>query len=82
LPHYSFPMEYSIKLYSISLFQKLLYYILKQDRNSAVDDAMEVIKVFDNVNEEMVYMFRIRFLVKNDRVSTVILNTVSKPFYW
>ncbi|XP_064624498.1 kinetochore-associated protein 1-like [Lineus longissimus] len=49
--------------------EKLLYYILKQDRTTAVEDAMEVVKVFDNVTEEMVYMFRIRFLVKNNRLT-------------
>ena len=51
------------------LLQTLLYYILKQDRPSALQDAARVVDTFSNLTMTQAHLFRARFLVENQRVS-------------
>ncbi|XP_074641293.1 kinetochore-associated protein 1-like [Tubulanus polymorphus] len=61
--------EVSEEIYSDSAAERLLYFLLKHDRPTSVSDAMEVVKVYSNLTPNMVYMFRLRFLIRQNRIS-------------
>ncbi|XP_071962384.1 kinetochore-associated protein 1-like [Antedon mediterranea] len=47
-------------------------YILSKDTESSIEDALQVVKAYYDIKEDFVYMFRLRFLVTNDRIEEVV----------
>ena len=52
--------------------QRLVYYILNQDRETALSDALEVVKAYSHINDDSVYLFRLPYLIDHDRVSNIL----------
>ena len=70
----------TLMLLAPCLVQTLLYYILKQDRPSALQDAARVVDTFSNLTMTQAHLFRARFLVENQRVSRMFALDTHVPF--
>ena len=52
--------------------EDLAFYILTQDRDTAVEDALSVTQVYSNVSKEKVYLFRCCFLAERNRADEIV----------
>ncbi len=52
----------------LASLQELVYYILTQDRDSAMTDALRVVGLYSNLDHVLVYDFRLRQLVNSNKV--------------
>lgn len=59
----------------------LAYYILMQDTETAMEDALKVTQVYSNVSQTDVYLFRCCFLAERNRTDEIVclLRTVTVP---
>ena len=54
-------------------FQSLLYFILKEDRPTAMEDAMLVVNAYSKINEDMLYTFLLSNLISKEQVKFINL---------
>ena len=59
-----------------AFLQRLVYYILNKDRETALSDALEVVKAYSHINEDSVYLFRLPYLIDHDRVSNIYVGSI------
>jgi len=52
--------------------EDLAFYILTQDRETAVEDALSVTQVYSNVSKDKVYVFRCCFLAERNRADEIV----------
>ncbi|CAH1790791.1 unnamed protein product [Owenia fusiformis] len=52
----------------VSRSERLVMYILHQDRPECLKDALEVVKAYNNLSDITAYIFRLNFLIKNNRI--------------
>ena len=52
--------------------EDLAFYILMQDRETAVEDALAVTEVYSNVHQADVHLFRCRFLAERNRAEEIV----------
>ena len=68
--------SYDMRHYDVSVTdsaEMLLQYILKQDRETALEDGLHVVAVYDHLNRHHAYIYRLTFLVQANRVNILCL---------
>ncbi|XP_033110823.1 kinetochore-associated protein 1-like [Anneissia japonica] len=68
-------IKYGLNKYDVNnsgQAQDVVNFILLKDTDTAIEDALEVVKAYYHLKEEFVYMFRLRYLITNDRIEEVI----------